>query len=138
MKCPKQPDLACPFCNIGASAHPMVAFSGFYESHEPPPSGDVRGIVPPHRHGHRNGQQSGYMLHRCFFCCYHGAAREIQSEYSPNCGVQWLPVKPWSCFIRRCAPYGTGALPWPSKWPATEVHLFAPAAYFNCCNCYRS
>ena len=43
----------------------MVAFSGFYESHEPPPSGDVRGIVPPHRDGHRNGQQSGYMLHHC-------------------------------------------------------------------------
>jgi len=39
----------------------MVAFSGFNESHEPPPLGDVRGIVPPHRHGHQNGQQSGYM-----------------------------------------------------------------------------
>ena len=47
----------------------MVAFSGFYESHEPPPSGDVRGIVPPHRDGHRNGQQSGHMLHyRCVDC----------------------------------------------------------------------
>jgi hypothetical protein len=40
----------------------MVAFSGFYESHEPPPSGDARGIAPPHRDGHRNGQQSGYMF----------------------------------------------------------------------------
>jgi hypothetical protein len=39
----------------------MVAFSGFYESHEPPPSGDARGIVPPHRNGHRNGEQSEYM-----------------------------------------------------------------------------
>ena len=48
---------------IGASAHPMVAFSGFYESHEPPPSGDVHVIVPPHHDGHRNGQQSGYILH---------------------------------------------------------------------------
>jgi len=37
----------------------MVAFSGFYESHEPPPLGDVRGIVPPHRHGHQNDQQRG-------------------------------------------------------------------------------
>jgi hypothetical protein len=27
----------------------MVAFSGFYESHEPPPSGNVRGIVRLHR-----------------------------------------------------------------------------------------
>jgi len=72
MKCPKQPDLACPCCNIGGSARPMLAFGGFYESHEPPPSGDVRGIIPLHRHGHRNGQQSGYTLHRCFFCCRHG------------------------------------------------------------------
>ena len=54
---------------IGASACPMVAFSGFYESHEPPPSGGVRGIVLPHRDGHQNGQQSGYMLHfRCVDC----------------------------------------------------------------------
>jgi hypothetical protein len=53
----------------------MVAFSGFNESHEPPPSGDARGIVPPHRHGHRNGQQSGYMLHRRFVCCCTGGRR---------------------------------------------------------------
>jgi hypothetical protein len=69
MNCRKQPALACPIGNIGVSARPMVAFSGFYESHEPPPSGDVRGIVPPHRDGHRNGQQSGHMLHyRCVDC----------------------------------------------------------------------
>jgi len=42
----------------------MVAFSGFYESHEPPPSGDARGIAPAHRDGHRNDQQRGFMLHR--------------------------------------------------------------------------
>ncbi len=63
MKCLKQPDLACPFCKIGGSDHPMVVFSGFYESHEPPPSGNARGIVLPHRDGHQNGQQSGYMFH---------------------------------------------------------------------------
>ena len=44
----------------------MVAFSGFYESHEPPPSGDARGIVLPHHHGHQNGQQrGGHVAHRC-------------------------------------------------------------------------
>ncbi len=63
MKCPKQLELVCPFYNIGESAHPMVAFSGFIESNEPPPSGDALGIVPPHRNGHRNDQQSEYMLH---------------------------------------------------------------------------
>jgi hypothetical protein len=46
-----------------------MAFSGFNKSHKPPPSGNVRGIVPPHRHGHRNGQHAGYMLHCHFVCC---------------------------------------------------------------------
>jgi len=55
---------------IEVGAHPMVAFSGFYESHEPPPSGNARSIVPPHRNGHRNGHQSGYILHNhCVDCC---------------------------------------------------------------------
>jgi len=72
MKSKNQSALACPIVAIGASARPMVAFSGFCESHEPPPSGDVHGIVPPHRHGHQNGQQSGYMLHRRFVCCHPG------------------------------------------------------------------
>ena len=50
----------------------MVTFSGFYESHEPPPSGDARGIVPAHRDGHRNGQQSGHILNLHFVCCHPG------------------------------------------------------------------
>jgi hypothetical protein len=46
-----------------------VVFSGFYESHEPPPSSDARGIVLPHRHGHPNGQQrGGHVAHRCVDC----------------------------------------------------------------------
>ena len=53
----------------------MAAFSGFYESHEPPPSGNMRGIVPPHRNGHRNGQQSWYILHRRFVDCRPGGHR---------------------------------------------------------------
>jgi len=53
----------------------MVAFSGFYESQEPPPSGDARGIVPVHRHGHRNDQQSGFILHRRTVCCRPGCRR---------------------------------------------------------------
>ena len=68
----KQPALACPIGNIGASACPMAAFSDFYESHGPTPLGNVRGIVPAHRHGHRNGQQSGYILHRHFVICHPG------------------------------------------------------------------
>jgi hypothetical protein len=51
----------------------MAAFSGFYESHEPPPSGDVRGIVLVHRDGHRNSQQSEFILHRRTICCRPGS-----------------------------------------------------------------
>jgi len=54
----------------------MVAFSGFYESHKPPPSGDARGIVLAHRDGHRNSQQSGFILHRRTVCCRPGGRRD--------------------------------------------------------------
>ena len=53
----------------------MAAFSGFYESHEPPPLGDECGIVPPHRNGHQNGQQSWYILNRRFDDCRPGGHR---------------------------------------------------------------
>ena len=53
----------------------MVAFSGFYESHKPPPSGDARGIVPAHRDGHQNSQQSGYILHNHCDDCHPGSRR---------------------------------------------------------------
>ena len=53
----------------------MVAVSGFYESHKSPPSGDARSIVPAHGHGHRNDQQSGFILHRCTVCCRPGGRR---------------------------------------------------------------
>ena len=58
----------------------MATFSGFYASHESPPSGDVCGIVPAHRHGHQNGQQSGHILHPLFVCCPPGGRRgDIES-----------------------------------------------------------
>ena len=60
---------------IGASACPMAAFNGFYESHEPPPSGDARSIVPAHRHGHQKCQQSGHIVHLRFFYCRPGSRR---------------------------------------------------------------
>ena len=63
----------------------MVAFSGFYESHKAPPSGDARGIVPPHRDGHRNGQQSGCILHLRFVCCCPGGRRGNKEQVA----AQW-------------------------------------------------
>ena len=62
MKFKKQPALACPIDAIGASARPMVMFSGFYESPGPPPLDNACGIVPPHRDDHQNGHQSGYIV----------------------------------------------------------------------------
>jgi hypothetical protein len=56
-------NLIVRFDAIGVSARPMAVFSGLYESPGPPLSGDARGIVPPHRNGHQNSQQSGYMFH---------------------------------------------------------------------------
>jgi len=53
----------------------MAAFSGFYESHKPPPLGNARGIIPPHRDGHQNGHQSEYILHQFFVCCRPGGRR---------------------------------------------------------------
>ncbi len=72
MKCKIQPALACLIGNIGASASPMAPFSGFYESHDPPPSGDARSIVYPHCDDHQSRQQRGYILHHCFVVCCHG------------------------------------------------------------------
>ena len=53
----------------------MAAFSGFYKSHKPPPSGDAHGIVPAHRDGHQNDHQSGYMVHNCCVDCRPGGRR---------------------------------------------------------------
>ena len=47
----------------------MAVFSGLYESPGPPPLGDVRSIVPPHRDDHQNVHRSGYIIHCCFVCC---------------------------------------------------------------------
>ena len=65
---------------IGASAHPMAVFSGFYESHGPTPSGDVRGIVPAHRHGQQNGKQSETFCIFDLFAVALAAAEAIRSQ----------------------------------------------------------
>jgi len=66
---------------------------GFYESHGPPPVGNARGIVPTHRHGHQNGQQSEYVLHNCVDdCCPGGRQGDVEwSKQSPDGSLQWLP-----------------------------------------------
>ena len=75
----KQPALACPIDTIGSSSCPMAVFSGFYESPGPPPSGDVHRIVLLHRDDHRNGHQSGHIIHCCLFAIALAAAGVMQS-----------------------------------------------------------
>jgi hypothetical protein len=58
----------------------MAAFSGFFESHKPPPLGDTHGILPAHCNGYRNGQQSRCVVHRRFVIDVLAAARAIHSE----------------------------------------------------------
>jgi hypothetical protein len=52
----------------------MAVFSGFFESHEPPPLGDTHGILPAHHDGHQNSQQSRCDLH-CHFVDYRPGGR---------------------------------------------------------------
>jgi hypothetical protein len=128
-RCPKKLALACPIGNIGVSACLMAAFNGFYECHEPPPLGDVRGIVPPHRNGHRNGQQSGYILHHhCVDCCPDGRLGDTERVVTR----WWHLVAFMKALIML---YCIGAPPRPPKWATAKVHSFAATAFFDCCNC---
>jgi hypothetical protein len=63
----KKTGYAWPIATIGCNTCPMAASSGFYQSLEPPPLGNVRGIVPAHRRGHQNGQQS-WPIFSLLFC----------------------------------------------------------------------
>ena len=110
---------------IRASARPMAAFSGFYESHELPSSGDAPGIVPSHRNVHRNGQQSGHMMYLCFVCCCPGGRR---GNTEPVVARWRCPVASGEILVMLhigwCRMYHFNASVRPSKWAATEMHLF--------------
>ena len=94
----------------------------------------MRAIEPAHRDGHQNGQQSGYILHnRCVDCRpggRQGDTKWVVARWRRSvASVEALVMLHWGC-----APYCIGTPPWLSKWPATEVHLFAVAAYFDWCS----
>jgi hypothetical protein len=93
----------------------MAAFSGFYESHKPPPSGNTRSIELPRPGGHR-GDDTERVITQWWCLVASGEALVML-----RC-------------IRQYALYCIGTPPWPSKLPATDVHSFALAAYFDCCN----
>jgi hypothetical protein len=68
----------------------MAAFSGFYESHKPPPSEDARGIVPVHCYGHETTSKVGSFCIVVPFAVALAAAGAIRSDWSPDDGVYWL------------------------------------------------
>jgi hypothetical protein len=90
MKYPKQPALACPIGNIGVGARPMVAFSGLYESHKPPPSGDVRGIIQPSK---RSAKWVHAPLSLCWLSPWRPPGRygAISCPIVASSGFQWSP-----------------------------------------------
>jgi hypothetical protein len=49
----------------------------------------------------------------------------IRRKYSPDGGVQWLLVKPWTPFIGQCMRHCTSASSRPSKRVSTVVYCFA-------------
>jgi hypothetical protein len=54
--------------------------------------GDACDILPTRRHGHRNGQQSGYIYIIVLFAVALVATGAIWSKKLLDGGVQWLPV----------------------------------------------
>ena len=126
-------------CNVRSNRHWHVwsviseqVLSGFYESHKPPTtSGDAHGIEPPHHDGSWNGHQSGYILHLCFVCCRPGGRRgdmeQVVAQWGdPVASGVALDMLHWTMLhiLLQC-------LRMPSKWPATEVHLFVTATFFS-------
>ncbi len=50
------------------------------------------------------------------------AAGVIRRRHLPDGGIQWLPVKPWTCYIGRCHPRHTAASAWQS-WLAMSANV---------------
>jgi hypothetical protein len=80
MKKLKKPVYECLIATIGHNTCPMAASSGFFQSPGPPSLGNARGIVPAHRCGHQNGQQSCPFFVIVSFAVALAAAGAIRSE----------------------------------------------------------
>ena len=58
----------------------MAAFSGFFESHEPPSLVDARGILPAHCNDHRTASKEGTFCIIVLLIVALAAAGAIHSE----------------------------------------------------------
>ncbi len=88
---------------IGASACPMVASSGFYWSPGPPPLGDARGIVPPHRDAIETASFVGVFVDCCLSACCPGRRwgdrEQLVAQHPVASGVA-LGMLHWAiCFV---------------------------------------
>jgi hypothetical protein len=77
----------------------------------------------------KNGQQSGYIMNRRFVDC-RPVGRRCHME---RVVARWRrPVASGEALVMLHRAMSSVLLQmWSSKWPATEVHLFAAAAFFT-------
>ena len=128
MKCKKQPALVCP---IGVILEQVLArWRRLVACHEPLPTGDVRGILPPHRNDHRNGHQVGTYYIFVLFAVAHkervvtrwqhpvasGVALDMLHRAMPHVLLQRLHMAiQMACrggaFVRLCRLFGRGSSP---------------------------
>jgi hypothetical protein len=74
---------------IAHNTRPVVSTSGFRRSPGPPLSGNGRGIVPAHHHGHQNGQQVWCLFRRFFLACNPVVRRDDTEQILTR---WWRPV----------------------------------------------
>ena len=113
----------------------MVVFSGFYESHEPHPSGDARGILPPHCDHHRNGHQSGYILHYRCVDCRPGDRRGDTERVVARWRRSVASGEALDMLLRAMHSVSHRRTAMAIEMARDGGHSFAAAAYFDCCNC---
>jgi hypothetical protein len=77
--------------SIGCNTCPTVVFSGILQSPKPLLSGDVRGTLLAHCHGHQFGHLFRCICRLLYICLMPWWHLGQWSKYSPNAGIQWLP-----------------------------------------------
>ena len=112
----------------------MAVFSGLYESPGPPPSGNAHGIVPPHRNDHRNGHQSGYILHYRCVDCRPGDRRGDTERVVARWRRSVASGEALDMLLRAMHSVSHRRTAMAIEMARDGGHLFAAAAYFDCCN----
>ncbi len=118
----------CFFVQLPTIAHntcPVASISGFHHSPGPPLSGNVP--VSYRRTTTAIEMASKYGAFFVIFFLHATPLSDgmIRSKYSPDGGVQWLLVKPWTLSSRQCMQHCTAASSQLSNRVTTVVYCFA-------------